>query len=378
MRKSFFVKLIILSVIAIAPLFFYFHKSSTQNQNKTSGNPALLSSEFNKTVVTSYLQHKIEKGKNLVFCSTFQLTWNKLIDDVIKEPIQLQDDLPVVDFLNERLTNEEDISDADYLAMVGLRKDNIVKKIQREMMSKFGRSPGFDFRVPKLAPMIPGESFVSYSFLMKRLEFKEEFDPLYEPLLFNDNYSVEAFGIENYTPLIAGQVTVLDYVHEDDFIISLKTKSVNDKLILAKVIPEKRLLDTIDAVFDRIGQKYPRTELEEEEPLKIPKITIDVLHSYQEISRKFFLNKGFENYYVGRAVQMILFSLDEKGIILESSALYEPYYLSSSFDQPRSFIFDKPFLLCLIEKGAKYPYFVLWVDNDELLIEQESIYGSEE
>ena len=34
----------------------------------------------------------------------------------------------------------------------------------------------------------------------------------------------------------------------------------------------------------------------------------------------------------------------------------------------RSFIFDHPFLVLLIQKGAKQPYFALWIGNAELLV----------
>jgi hypothetical protein len=37
-------------------------------------------------------------------------------------------------------------------------------------------------------------------------------------------------------------------------------------------------------------------------------------------------------------------------------------------EQLREFVFDKPFLLCLKEKEAKYPYLAIWVDNSELLV----------
>jgi len=39
------------------------------------------------------------------------------------------------------------------------------------------------------------------------------------------------------------------------------------------------------------------------------------------------------------------------------------YYLSG----PSRFIGDGPFLVYLKKRGAALPYFVMWVDNDELL-----------
>jgi hypothetical protein len=56
--------------------------------------------------------------------------------------------------------------------------------------------------------------------------------------------------------------------------------------------------------------------------------------------------------------------LTERGAVLESSAtiLAAP----SGGGMPR-YIFDRPFLLALIEEGADQPYFLVWIANDELL-----------
>jgi hypothetical protein len=32
-----------------------------------------------------------------------------------------------------------------------------------------------------------------------------------------------------------------------------------------------------------------------------------------------------------------------------------------------SFIFDRPFLIVVKKRGAEHPFFVMWVDNAELL-----------
>jgi hypothetical protein len=58
---------------------------------------------------------------------------------------------------------------------------------------------------------------------------------------------------------------------------------------------------------------------------------------------------------------MIQFRLDRSGAELKSEAkLYAK-------PMPKEFIFDRPFLICVKKRGAEHPFFVMWVDNVELL-----------
>jgi len=63
------------------------------------------------------------------------------------------------------------------------------------------------------------------------------------------------------------------------------------------------------------------------------------------------------------ALQNIRFRLDERGAILKSEAAMA----ACLPNEPRQFIFDKPFLILLERHDAAQPYFALWVDNPELL-----------
>ncbi|MCP4674234.1 MAG: hypothetical protein GY854_01685, partial [Deltaproteobacteria bacterium] len=47
------------------------------------------------TLITPVLESKIEKGKNSVYCSTFQLAWNTL-NELVGDSIKLEGDPPLV------------------------------------------------------------------------------------------------------------------------------------------------------------------------------------------------------------------------------------------------------------------------------------------
>ena len=38
------------------------------------------------------------------------------------------------------------------------------------------------------------------------------------------------------------------------------------------------------------------------------------------------------------------------------------------FNKLKQLIFDKPFIFYMKEEGAEYPYFIMWVDNPEIIL----------
>jgi hypothetical protein len=167
---------------------------------------------------------------------------------------------------------------------------------------------------------------------------------------------------------MAAQVRIPDYVDDSDFIITLASDSPEDEIILAKVRPGKTLLDTIRAVESR-RQNGRKISMDSVATLQIPKLNLDIEHYFTQLGCRSFTNKGFEKYGIGYAVQSIRFKLDEKGAIVKSEARIVSPGIARR-EEPKRLIFDRPFLIYLKEKSAKYPYFALWVDNPELLMKQ--------
>ncbi|MDD5022114.1 MAG: hypothetical protein PHR82_08330, partial [Endomicrobiaceae bacterium] len=315
--------------------------------------------ELKQTEVTSYLQKKITNGKNLIYCSTFQLAWNVLWDGLIKEPIKLSGTPKIQNMLNERLTNKEDISDNAYIAMVGFDADGIVEKIDDALLKKFNNKKGCGIKLSN-----PSD-FLAYSYLFKNLEFKNKFEELNDTY-FNGKTKVKTFGIKTFSDA-SRQVKILDYTDDNNFILKLESKSENDEIILAKIEPKETLLSTVDYVLQQIKNKKPMG-LGTQDILQIPKFDFDILKEYSELTNRDFLNKNFREYFIAKAFQGIKFKLDEKGVVLESYAGIIGVKSVHINNDIKRLIFDKPFLFCLKEKNAKYPYFVMWVDNAELML----------
>jgi len=356
------------------------------------------SDALRQTDVVAHLDAKITRGKNLVCCATFQIAWNQLADEIIKAPIELEGNSLVVQALNKRRFDKQDISQECYLAVAGCGRDGIVEQIKRGLKEKFHQESEFDFTLDS------PDDIVAYAYLEKALPFDTKFDVFDKPLLFSDGIGVQSFGIEK-GDAAADQVIVLDYRHPDDFILKLQGSlrvgeklefgasvehpRITDDIILAKVTSQPTLLKTIDTVLFRIsaeghqraidalrkaGRSHhqllsPLLDSNGSEILQVPKITFNILHRFAEIVGKHLLNRGFEKYFVAQALQATKFKLDETGTDLSSEGFMSVFFgIPGIPEEPRRFIFDKPFLLCLRERQAHYPYLAVWIDNSQLLV----------
>lgn len=347
-------------------------KGGELSENAYSKEPRVTqieSTQLSNTDVTSYMEKNIESGRNLLYCSTFQIAWDELTDEIIKEPIMLDGNPLTAQLLNKRLTGKQDISENSYIAMVGFNYDGIVERIRKALKEKFNTEPGIDISLELR------DDILAYAFLFKDLKFDKEFKSLEEPILFNGTIQIIAFGIgsdedEEGKAKLRKQVKILDYKNDNDFILSLISSAPEDMIILAKISPKTTLLETIDHVLERIANSQP-TDLHENENLKIPKLDFDIFHRFSDLEEKYFLNNDFQDYLIVKAIQSIRFRLNEKGALLRSEASIWALRggVIASWP-PRSFIFNKQFLILLKEKNTKYPYFAMWIDNAELLLKE--------
>lgn len=103
--------------------------------NTPSRKPAELkkASELKATVVTPVLDWPIEEGKNVIWCSTFQLAWNELRDGMVGEDVLLNGGPEWVSILNKKPATKDDLSGDSYVALVGWATDNIVARINEAL-----------------------------------------------------------------------------------------------------------------------------------------------------------------------------------------------------------------------------------------------------
>ena len=327
------------------------------------------------TIVTPHMESPITPGKNLLWCSSFQLVWNEA-SKLIGEDLHFVDEPPMVAILNRKSATKEDIDDASCLVIADWLSPDLPDRIAKAIKDKFGRRADpqlFNDIRSWIPPREPG--FFAYAYLLKELGFATPFENIPAPLLFGKT-PVEAFGIWDFAGrqdllkqlkiLYAGVVPdASGGIPDAEFIIELKTTSPDDRLILARVQPAKTLGETVARVQNLIAK--PKTDEEHFlfDRLVVPKLNFDVTRNYDELLHRAFkvANPRAQGIFVYPAIQRIRFQLNEKGVQLHSEAAF-----GGLWAEPLHLVFDRPFLILMQRKNARTPYLALWIDNPELLV----------
>jgi len=334
-------------------------------------NPTTKSSDLKRTLITPILEKEIKPDQNLIYCATFQLAWNELRDSF---PRHLPEDPEIIRQLDRKMFIKNYLPEDCYVAMSGKWK-HIAEKISRILTEKFGDEAWPLDSTSVLEKSRPGNELVAYAFMFKNLVFEAMFESIDEPILFESqgkNVEVEGFGVKEFKPdeekhkNLAEQISIysynIDYTkrYSPEFVIGLTSKSSNEEIIIAQISPEKTLLGTIKNAQEIIGSNKSDS-LREGETIQIPKFDFDIEHNFTEIV------KYLRAFVVGgaKAYQRIRFKLDEKGAVLKSEAII--IFLEELVMAPRRFIVSKPFLIYLKQKNSPYPYFAMWMENEEIL-----------
>lgn len=333
------------------------------------------SEDLQQSVVVPTLDTPMPKGKNVVWCGTLQLAWNRLGKDVLHELPNVQSAEAVVSRLNRMQLGEDDLPPNSHLATAGFAKDGVVEKVKSEMKQRFHKEVDID-------PLKP-DDILAYSYLETNAAFTIPFFDNRERFHFRESSGkkteVSSFGIEEeheyaYKAL-REQIDVL-YWHRNEnepdpteFVIDLCRDSTPNQIVIACVPQKATLAEMLDDV-EKKTQEFARRPYAEyyrrfgiRDVLLVPNLNWEVRHHFAELegSDKRFLNAGFKEYYIAKAMQTIRFRLDRSGAELASEA--------QVFCKPLAthYLCDRPFLIVAKKRGAERPFFVMWVDNAELL-----------
>ncbi|GAB7028382.1 serpin family protein [Geotalea toluenoxydans] len=331
------------------------------------------------TSISLDLGQNLDLSNNTIYCASFQMAWNSMRDEIIKGDIILENDGLLAKRLNRQSLDKNDLSRGSYVAVAGELTKELVSQTKNQLNEKFGDNATRDFNIPKFGDT--GRQLVAYAFLYKNLEFPFEFEKLDQPITYaasGQEAQVKGFGVSSFSSSkrqhqkLSNQVAIFDYKNENNFIISLRTKLDDDQVILAKITPKSNLLQTYTEVMDRIRQ-IEASLLRDEETIRVPIINFEMIRNFSELENKRIMNKGWEGWYLAKAIQDVKFKLDEKGAVLKSSGFLSAMKeeVPPSMEKPRKFIFDKPFLILLKQKTGNYPYFAMWVSDPELFIRQQ-------
>ena len=148
-----------------------------------------------------------------------------------------------------------------------------------------------------------------------------------------------------------------------EFIVDLDRTSQPNQIVLAFIEPRPTLAAMLESIDDKIAkaQKEKQHALFSNDVLLVPDMVWRISHRFTQLEGNVFKNENLKGQRIDVAQQDIQFRLDRSGAELKSEAkiCYEPI--------PICYIFNHPFLLYMKMRDANMPYFVMWVENAELL-----------
>ena len=65
-------------------------ESETESKHPSIEAEAIDAANLKQTVVMPHIEAEIPEGKSVIYCSTFQLAWNELINNVIEKDVEVE------------------------------------------------------------------------------------------------------------------------------------------------------------------------------------------------------------------------------------------------------------------------------------------------
>ena len=359
---------------------------------------AIDSNDLKQTSIIATLDSPFPKYHNVIWCSTFQMAWDVLKNYIIGEPVEVIAAEELAGSLNAAEFSDKDIEGESYFAAAGLLGEGIIEEIQDEMAQLFPSEP---------APVFDGidelslETIIAYSYLNADIEFEypfyisdNEFEFQSSDGTISEITSFCTLSDADNSDMVREQVDVLYYKQDEqtgqsEFAVDLCTYTNPYQVVLACVPQQKTLGKTVDYAEQKISEFTQDPDYgqmrklrpatvggrtgapQPAETLAVPDMLYKLTHHFAELEGKAIGNQPWldQGYYIRKALQMIDFSLSRTGVVLKSDAtiIIPPL---SSVTEPRRFDFNRPFLIYIKKREpAASPFFVMWVDNAELMQE---------
>lgn len=299
----------------------------------------------------------MQKG-NYVWGGAMNLAWSELTDNILHGKMQFATTdkivLSMMDKFNNPVFTKKDLDEKSYYIKSGYGQKT-VKLINKESKKKFPKKSFSDLKM-ELQPT----DIISYAYFLKEVQYVTVFEK--KTVQFNGQ-SVEGFYAKKEQQ--HENVKIIKYESDDKFIVSLQLKDKSDQLILAKGYD----MSKPDAVVSEIN-KFNSANLsviDNNDIFEAPKIHLDCSRTYTELIGIPVANKGFESYTISQMFENIKFDMDEKGARVENEAVIVMTKSAMMPEKPKKFILDKPYWVVMKRTDSVNPYFILGVNNTELM-----------
>lgn len=301
-------------------------------------------SEFKTTQFLPTLEEPFQEGKNIVYAKAFLDAWNGVMQK-INSPVE------------ERASYTEEFK---YL---------IKSKSHENVMDKDEYFVETD---------VVGPEILVRAFFRVKLPFRNKLHPADKGIKFI-NINVQGFGRTHQDVNTDSAYKILYYLNDEHFAIKLIPEDVEHEIILAKGVNDFHSL--VDG-FAKVNQLIKEGEamkkdsskswmyvLEEEDNILIPSFEYNIGTKYPKIEGHTFYTTDKKEHIIEEAYQRTGFIMNENGAVVESEANIAVDSIGVPEKKvPKNFIFDKPFLVIFKKVNAPFPYFMMKVENAELMV----------
>lgn len=309
-----------------------------------------------------------EIKSDTAWCATFNLIWNDLKNDIVKQDIRFKDNNEFVNNLNKELFKESDISDEYYYKIYGKKTIKLKNEIEKNIKEKFNQTSDildkFDWSESSLDNGSSSfERHIFYTMLYREFKYNTKFVELDEDK-FNDKENVKYFGVKDNKDAYKNQIQIIYYNDENDFAIKLTTTS-NDEIILNKNPEGNSFKDIYSNIIDESSKYKGDKEFNKLDNFKMPYINLNVLKEYEELENKEFYDLNNNKLIIEKALQTIKFELNENGGKIKSEAGMDVVKFSSlnPKEESRNFNIDSTFAIFLKETNKDKPYFAARIND---------------
>ena len=370
-KKTMILFIIIIILVIILGVIITDRKENTsQNVVNTISNSNQESiKNVNEIEVLATMQDELRE--NSAWCGTFQLVWNDMQNEVVKENIVFTPQLDIVENLNKQSFTENDISEDSYYKKWGLKNLELKEEIEKGIKEKFNENSdileGLDWSESALNDENNQDvkRYLFYAMLKKKFEFENEFKKLEKASFAYKYENIKYFGIDEDTEeVVRNQVEVLYYNSDKDFAVILNTKEFEQVILVRN--PDGK---TFEEIYENVNKKSDDFEgnrtFTEKDTLKVPDIDIDLFKQYNELENKEFVLSNGDIGEIMAAMQTIEMKLDNKGGEIKSEAAldFKMQFTASLEDKKREFNFDDKYAIFLKESEKELPYFAANIEN---------------
>ena len=340
---------------------------------------------FNREIVTSrksdWKLHVLtsiddEVVGDSMWCGTFQLVWNDMVNEVIKKDVEFNPQLKIVKNLNKQTFTNKQLSPNSYYSKFWLLTLDLKAEIENWIKEKFNETSDIldqwaDWsQVPQSDDYYEWKDEKKYGFyamLKKIFKFENIFDER-DNWMFADKYeNIKYFWIKwSSDSKLYKQVYVYYYNSDEDFAVALKTKEWED-VILARWIWWESFMDVYKNILNSVKKYKWKHYFTENDYLKVPELKVKNLTEFSELEDKAFYANDWAVCRIDKALQTIELKLDKEWWEIKSEAWIALSNRSISMEPPkvenRYFYFDKPYIMFLKEENKDLPYFAAQISD---------------